>query len=297
MRRYTHRPSPRPPSSNSFRGRGIESFTNTRPAPAIAKPPSPPSRRWRSSYCLLTSPPSPSHLILLQIAFVAGLGAELATGESFTSQFSAHTGSIAFAAGLITLASFMPNLQNADAYKANPSTLKTSGPWNIDAERANGRAAMVGLVAMLVLEKAIGGPVTGLLGDDSSGPAVNYYDDSFKSSVVASTPPPAAAPASGFVDFYAAAPAAAPAVTVAPVVAEEASDAVVEAVEAVEYETATAYGARALAAYEGEVAADPLRVEGAAAADVEQDAADMGRAADVEQDATDADAAELAAGM
>ena len=46
-------------------------------------------------------------------------------------------------------------------YKANPSTLKTSGPWSIDAERANSRAAMVGLVAMLVLEKAIGGPVTG----------------------------------------------------------------------------------------------------------------------------------------
>jgi hypothetical protein len=34
-----------------------------------------------------------------QIAFVAGLGAELSTGESFTSQFGAHVGAIVFASG------------------------------------------------------------------------------------------------------------------------------------------------------------------------------------------------------
>lgn len=95
---------------------------------------------------------------IAQIAFVAGLGAELSTGESFTSQFAAHTGAIVFASGLITLASFMPNMQNADDYNANPASLgKSNGPWTTSAEMTNGRGAMVGLVALLIAEKFTGG--------------------------------------------------------------------------------------------------------------------------------------------
>ena len=89
-----------------------------------------------------------------QIAFVAGLGAELATGESFTSQFAHHVPSLVFASGLITLASFMPNMQNTDEYKANPATFKSiERPFTVEAERTNGRGAMVGLVALLLAEK------------------------------------------------------------------------------------------------------------------------------------------------
>ena len=126
--------------------------------------------------------------------------------------------------------------------------------------------------------------ITGLLGDDSAT-KVDYFDDKFKSSVVAPAP---AAPKADFVDFY----AAAPAVTVAPV-----APAVVEAVA----EPAAA-ASDAVVAYEGEVAAEPLRVEGAVDADVEQDAVDMElRAVDPAADADAAvaaeDAAETAAGM
>ena len=189
-----------------------------------------------------------------QIAFVAGLGAELSTGESFTSQFSQHVGSIVFASGLITLASFMPNMQNAEDYKANPETLKPGAPWTIDAERANGRGAMVGLVSMLLLEKVIGGPLTGLFASNTDLFATDFYDESFKAEVAVNAPP--AAPAAGFVDFYAAdaAPAAAPAVDVE-------------------------------AAYAAAEAAEPLRVEGAVDADVEAQAMELGREVSAAEDA------------
>ena len=129
-----------------------------------------------------------------QIAFVAGLGAELSTGQSFTEQFAAHTGSIVFASGLITLASFMPNMQATDEYTANPASLgKSNGPWTTSAEMTNGRGAMVGLVAMLLVEKAIGGPLTGIFSGADSDElfASTFYDDSFAAQVGAPAPAPA----------------------------------------------------------------------------------------------------------
>jgi hypothetical protein len=200
-----------------------------------------------------------------QIAFVAGLGAELSTGESFTSQFAAHTGAIVFASGLITLASFMPNMQNADDYTANPASLgKSNGPWTTSAEMTNGRGAMVGLVAMLLVEKLVGGPITGMFGDAKSDElfANNYYDESFASQVET----PAAKPAA-FADFDATV------VAPAPVAAEPAAE---------EYAAA--------------VTAEPIRVEGAADEAVEAEAMAMGRAVSEQEEAA-VDAAEAVAAM
>ena len=191
-----------------------------------------------------------------QIAFVAGLGAELATGESFTSQFAHHVPSLVFASGLITLASFMPNMQNTDEYKANPATFKSiERPFTVEAERTNGRGAMVGLVAMFIVEKIIGGPITGIFSDSSDELLTStFYDESFAAQVEA----PAAAPVSKFVDFDSAVVAPAP-------VAEETVEAV--------------------AAYEAAEAAEPLRVEGAVDAVVEEEAMAMGRAVSMAEDA------------
>ena len=186
-----------------------------------------------------------------QIAFVAGLGAELSTGESFTAQFAHHVPSIVFASGLITLASFMPNMQNTDEYKANPTTFKNiERPFTVEAERTNGRGAMVGLVAMFIVEKLIGGPITGMFSSsDDELFTSTFYDESFAAQVEA----PAAAPVSKFVDFDSAVVAPAP-------------------VEAV-------------AAYEAAEAAEPLRVEGAVDAVVEEEAMAMGRAVSMAEDA------------
>ena len=191
-----------------------------------------------------------------QIAFVAGLGAELSTGESFTSQFAHHVPSLVFASGLITLASFMPNMQNTDEYKANPATFKSiERPFTVEAERTNGRGAMVGLVAMFIVEKLIGGPITGIFSDSGDELLTStFYDESFAAQVEA----PAAAPAK-FVDFDSAV------VAPAPVVAAE--------------------SAAAAAAYEAAEAAEPIRVEGAVDADVEAEAMAMGRAVSMAEDA------------
>ena len=202
---------------------------------------------------------------IAQIAFVAGLGAELSTGESFTSQFAAHTGAIVFASGLITLASFMPNMQNADDYTANPASLgKSNGPWTTSAEMTNGRGAMVGLVSMLLVEKLVGGPITGIFADSGSDElfANNYYDESFAAQVET----PAAAPAK-FADFDATV------VAPAPVAAEPAAE---------EYAAA--------------VTAEPIRVEGAADEAVEAEAMAMGRAVSEQEEAA-VDAAEAVAAM
>merc|ERR1719329_224397 len=131
---------------------------------------------------------------------------------------------IAFVAGLITLASFMPNMQNADDYNANPASLgKSNGPWTTSAEMTNGRGAMVGLVAMLLVEKLVGGPITGMFGDAKSDElfANNYYDESFASQVET----PAAKPAA-FADFDATV------VAPAPVAAEPAAEEYAAAVTA-----------------------------------------------------------------
>ena len=94
---------------------------------------------------------------LAMVGFVAGLGAEFGTQESFPEQFAAHGFSFALAAGLFTLASFMPNMQAAEDYSANPETFDGRfGPFSAGAEKLNGRAAMIGMLGMLVIEGAKG---------------------------------------------------------------------------------------------------------------------------------------------
>ena len=187
---------------------------------------------------------------IAQIAFVAGLGAEISTGESFTTQFVQHSGAIAFASALITLASFMPNMQNAEDYNANPASLgKSNGPWTTSAEMTNGRGAMVGLVSMLLVEKLVGGPLTGIFSGDSNSDelfANNYYDESFASQV--ETP---AAKTAAFADFDATV------VAPAPVVAAEEP---------------------AAAEYAAAVVAEPIRVEGVVDETVEAETMAMGKA-------------------
>jgi hypothetical protein len=46
-----------------------------------------------------------------QLAFVAGVGAELATGETLPVQFHDHIFSVVFVSTLVTLASFIPGIQ------------------------------------------------------------------------------------------------------------------------------------------------------------------------------------------
>merc|ERR1711923_15282 len=91
---------------------------------------------------------------LAQVGFVAGVGAEIGSGESFATQFHDHPVAFLLASSLITLATFMPTLQSSTEYNSNPASMQSakSGLFNVDAEKLNGRAAMLGIVAILATE-------------------------------------------------------------------------------------------------------------------------------------------------
>merc|ERR1711865_477921 len=98
---------------------------------------------------------------LAQIGFVAGLGAEIATGESFLTQFQTHPVAFGFATVLITAATFMPSMQQANNYTSDPKSVPNQGMFNANVEKMNGRAAMIGMVAMLATEAIKGGALLG----------------------------------------------------------------------------------------------------------------------------------------
>lgn len=91
------------------------------------------------------------------VAFVAAMGAELQSynHETFGAQLHDHVFSLVFASLLITAASFMPSMQNAEKYTSKPSS-KPYGIFTPEAEITNGRMAIIGLVAATVAEKVMG---------------------------------------------------------------------------------------------------------------------------------------------
>jgi len=148
-----------------------------------------------------------------QLAFVAAVSAELASGESVPAQFAEHPLSILIAGGLVTLASFMPDMQGTGDYTSDPKSLGTgTGPFTTDAETLNGRAAMLGLVGLLAVESITGGALLAPAEEDLNAMV-------FESSLPAASAPAAPAPVAPAA--VAAAPAAAPEVSAKPSMASE----------------------------------------------------------------------------
>merc|ERR1712194_239573 len=89
-------------------------------------------------------------------AFVAAVGAELATGETVSQQFGDNPAAIVGFVGLISLATFMPKLRGDEM---DPTVgweaLKKSKFSDLALiEKYNGRAAMLGIVGLLIAERA-----------------------------------------------------------------------------------------------------------------------------------------------
>ena len=82
---------------------------------------------------------------LSMLAFVAALGAELSTGEPVLKQLSDQPVLIAAGAALFAWASLVPILLGKGERKA-------VGPFAPAAEMLNGRAAMLGFAALLIVE-------------------------------------------------------------------------------------------------------------------------------------------------
>merc|ERR1719164_96187 len=93
---------------------------------------------------------------LAQLGFIAGVGCELGTGETLPVQFTEHFGIFAAHSLVFAIASFMPSMQGASDYTSDPRTIAPFGAFNAKAEMTNGRGAMVGLAAMLVIESVTG---------------------------------------------------------------------------------------------------------------------------------------------
>jgi hypothetical protein len=83
---------------------------------------------------------------LCMLAFVAAVGAELATGEPVLQQFKDQPVLVVVAAALFAWASLVPVLLG----KKSDST--TVGPFRPSAELLNGRAAMLGFASLLAVE-------------------------------------------------------------------------------------------------------------------------------------------------
>ena len=83
---------------------------------------------------------------LCMLAFVAAVGAELATGEPVLQQFTDLPVLVVVAAALFAWASLVPVLPG----KKSDST--TLGPFRPSAELLNGRAAMLGFASLLAVE-------------------------------------------------------------------------------------------------------------------------------------------------
>lgn len=89
---------------------------------------------------------------LAMLGFVAGVGAELFTGQPILSQFGSHPVIIAGVFGLFIVASLIPLLSGADRKQS-------VGPLTPRVELFNGQAAMLGFAAMIILESLNGKPL------------------------------------------------------------------------------------------------------------------------------------------
>eukprot|EP00882_Tetradesmus_deserticola_P008018 GHRQ01008446.1.p2 GENE.GHRQ01008446.1~~GHRQ01008446.1.p2 ORF type:complete len:106 (+),score=39.03 GHRQ01008446.1:453-770(+) len=82
---------------------------------------------------------------LAMLGVFAAIGAELATGQDFITQFQGAAPVVLTTWAVIAAASLVPVLKGAD-----PTT--AFGPLTHTAEMANGRAAMLGLAALIIIE-------------------------------------------------------------------------------------------------------------------------------------------------
>lgn len=81
---------------------------------------------------------------LAQLGFVSALGAELATGAPVTQQLSQDGALVLCTVVAISCASLIPLLLGKE--------IEGWGPFTPRAEMLNGRAAMIGFAALLVIE-------------------------------------------------------------------------------------------------------------------------------------------------
>jgi hypothetical protein len=96
-----------------------------------------------------------------QLAFVAGLAAELSTGQTMPQQLEEYPLAPAVAIALVILASAMPRLRDATGSVDPASRSRPGSTFSARHELVNGRTAMIGVLAAVAQEWATGQPLLG----------------------------------------------------------------------------------------------------------------------------------------
>jgi hypothetical protein len=128
------------------------------PPPAVAQATNPSAKPETKFWDLMAFTGPGPELIngrLAMVGFVTAMAVEIATGSRLTSQISsgANISWALFAVGLFTAASLVP------LSKGISSEMKQGKVFNSNAELINGRAAMLGLVALAITEFVTGSAV------------------------------------------------------------------------------------------------------------------------------------------
>ncbi|KAJ0774981.1 putative chlorophyll A-B binding protein [Helianthus annuus] len=130
--------------------------TKTPATPTPPPPPPAPKVSTKFSDVLAFSGPAPERINgrLAMIGFVSAMAVELSNGQGVFAQIS-HGGVPAFVATslMLSVASLVP------LFKGVRAESKSSGLMTSDAELWNGRAAMLGLVALAFTEYVTGTPL------------------------------------------------------------------------------------------------------------------------------------------
>merc|ERR1712086_131705 len=96
------------------------------------------------------------------LGFVAAVGAELSTGQTFSYQFWHNAPTVFFHFGIFAGASLMPAVMSGNSIKEIWTSAKKEGmpegleKYNADVELMNGRAAMVGMLGLFLVESVKG---------------------------------------------------------------------------------------------------------------------------------------------
>ena len=110
------------------------------------------------------------------VGFVAAVNGELhyRAHPSLPEQLGSLGGGLAFlfVAGLLTVATFAPDIQRAVGaeyeasgavaaapFTSDPASRPKMGVFTLEAEKTNGRAAMVGIAALLIIESLTHAPL------------------------------------------------------------------------------------------------------------------------------------------
>jgi hypothetical protein len=119
------------------------------PAPYVAPTPVVPEKKSLKDLMAFAGPaPELINGRAAMIAFVAGAYAEAYTGKPILAQLACEPGLVALFVAAMTAATFAPLLQGEDS--------RESGPFKRNAEMINGRAAMLGFAALLLVESNTG---------------------------------------------------------------------------------------------------------------------------------------------